>query len=333
MPLKLAFLGAWHSHAPMHIREAAQRPDEFHLTGLYDPDNAVVERMSQQGAKAGLKFEIFPSTTALLDSDIDAVIVEGHVYQNLDYATQALEAGKHVLLEKPAGVDIAQLETLHALSQAVNLQLHMAYMWRYNPALATILRLAQAGALGDIFFFRGHIPKPKAWHPQLAEEFTVYHGGVYFEMAGHLIDLMVALLGEPHTVLPALGKHYGDCSEVDNAVVVHQCERGLGTVDTGAMYIGMARRIEVHGTAGSAIHAPIGSANLSLCLESEFENYRTGDWQDLTLEEAADAPSLLRELAACIRGDKAPNFSLTHDMAVQRTLFAGCQIADGKALK
>ena len=53
----------------------------------------------------------------------------------------------------------------------------MAYMWRYNPAIAEMLRLAKLGAFGDIFYYRGHIPKPIGWHPQLAQEFKVYHGG------------------------------------------------------------------------------------------------------------------------------------------------------------
>ena len=82
-----------------------------------------------------------------------------------------------------------------------------------------MLRLAELGAFGDIFYYRGHIPKPIGWHPQLAQEFKVYHGGIYFEMAGHLIDLMVILMGEPKAVQPSLGRHYDSRSEVDNAVV------------------------------------------------------------------------------------------------------------------
>ena len=44
-------------------------------------------------------------------------------------------------------------------------------------------------------------------------------------------------------------------------------------------------------------------------------------------------PTLLRELAACIRGDKAPDYGADHDLAVQRTLLAGCGIADGNAMR
>ena len=329
--LKFGFLGAWHSHAPMHVRDAAERPNEFQLLGMYDPDAAVIERNLARWAEYGLDIPVFGSAAALLDSGVEAVVVEGHVYQNLDYAEQALEAGKHVLLEKPAGVDLDQLERVHALAQDKGLMLQMAYMWRYNPVLHEVLRLARAGVLGQIFQFRGHIPKPLEWHPQLAEEFKVYRGGVYFEMAGHLVDQLVALMGEPTAVHSVLGRHWGDRVHVDNAVVVHQCEQGLGTVDTTAMQTGSARRVEVHGTGGTALHAPLGSNKLELYLGEAVPGYAAG-WQTLEIEPDENFPTLLRELAACIRGDKEPDFSLQHDRAVQRALFKGCGIDDGRAL-
>ncbi len=332
MPLKFAYLGAWHSHASMHVREAAQRPDEFHLVGMYDPDPEVIARNQQRWAEFNLPLSVFPTPEAVLDSAAEAVIVEGHIYQNLDYAEQALKAGKHVLLEKPAGVDLAQLERIHSLAKSENLALQMAYMWRYNPAIHEILRLARAGTLGEIFQYRGHIPKPREWHPQLAREFSAYRGGVYFEMAGHLVDLMVALMGEPLRVHPVLGRHYGDREEVDNAVVVHEFESGLGVVDTTAMQMGMARRLEVHGTGGTALHAPLGSSNLSLFLEKPVDEYNAG-WEEIEVDPSPESPSLLRELAACIHDGKEPDYTLAHDLLVQQTLFEGCGIGDGKALK
>jgi len=317
----------------MHVREAAARPDEFELLGMYDPDAEVIAGNQARWAEYGLDIPVFPTEEAVLESAAEAVVVEGHVYQNLDYAEKALETGKHVLLEKPAGVDIAQLERIHALAESRGLMLQMAYMWRYNPALDEILRLARSGTLGQVFQYRGHIPKPRSWHPELAREFAVYHGGVYFEMAGHLLDLMVALMGEPRAIHAALARHYGDRSEVDNAVVVHECENGLGTVDTTAMQAGMDRRLEVHGTDGTALHEPLGSSNLRLFLDEEADGYRAGAWQEVEIQAPPGFPSLLRELAACIRGDKEPDFSLAHDLAVQRTLLAGCGARDGNALK
>jgi len=331
--LKFAFLGAWHSHAPMHVKEAAARPGEFELLGIYDADEEVIGRNLQQWKEHGLEIPVFDSVTAVLSSEAEAVVVEGHVYENLDYVEQALNAGKHVLMEKPAGVDLAQLERVHAVAEEKGLMLQMAYMWRYNPAIDEMLSLVRAGVLGQVFMFRGHIPKPIEWHPQLYGEFKAYHGGVYFEMAGHLIDLMVAMMGEPIAVKGVLAKHYGERTEVDNAVVVHECKDGIGIVDTTGMQVGMDRRIEVHGTKGMVLHEPLGSNQLRVFLQEGTEEYEAGEWQDVEIEVEPEYPSLLRELAACIRGDKRPNFTLEHDRAVQRTLFRGSGIEDGNALR
>lgn len=331
--MRIAFLGAWHSHAILHVREVAARPDEFELVGMYDADDQVIAQNQGRWAEYGLDIPVFASVEEVLNSAAEAVVVEGHVYQNLGYAERALEAGKHVLLEKPAGVDMAQLERVHALAQERGLFLQMAYMWRYNAAIAAMRELALSGALGQVFQFRGHIPKPLSWHPELYSEFNAYYGGVYFEMAGHLVDLMVALMGEPHTVHAALGRHWGEREEVDNAVVVHECAHGLGTVDTAGMQAGMDRRIEVHGTKGTVLHEPLGGESLRVFLQEGSAKYKAGQWHDVQIETAAEFPSLLRELAACMRGEKEADFSLAHDMAVQRTLFKGCGIEDGRALR
>ena len=333
MTLKFALLGSWHSHAVMHVREAAARPQEFELLGMYDPDPEVITSNHARWTEYGAPLTVFPSAESVLASAAEAVVIEGHVYQNLDYAEAALEAGKHVLLEKPAGVDLQRFARLQELAAARGLQLHLAYMWRYNAAIRKLRQFAADNALGQIFQFRGHIPKPIEWHPELAEEFAVYHGGVYFEMAGHLVDLMVALMGEPLRVHSALARHYGDRAEIDNAVVVHECQDGLATIDTTAMQIGMDRRIEVHGTAGTALHEPLGSDGLRLYLANPVDGFAAGEWVAADRATTDDDPSLLRELATCIRGDKAPDFSADHDLAVQRTLFAGCGIEDGMALR
>lgn len=335
MPLKLAYLGVWHSHAVMHVREAALRPDEFQIVGMYEPEEAVRQQKWLQWTKFVPDIQVYANVEEVLFSEAEAVIVEGRIHQNLDYAEKALKAGKHVLLEKPAGIDLARLEELQKLARQLGLQLQVAYMWRYNAAIHEMLRMAKCGALGDLFYYRGHIPKPKSWHPQIEATLDKYQAGVYFEMAGHLVDLMVALLGEPVRAQSVLGKHFGNRTQVDNAVVLYEFRANCtAIVETAAMHVGTdrTRRIELYGTEGTAIHNQIGSHNLSLCLETGREGYQTG-WQDLTIETPDDFSSVLRELAACIRGEKEPDYTAAHDLAVQRVLFHGCGIPDGNALK
>ncbi|MCY3553911.1 MAG: Gfo/Idh/MocA family oxidoreductase, partial [Gemmatimonadetes bacterium] len=141
-------------------------------------------------------------------------------------------------------------------------------------------------------------------------------------------------MGKPQQVDATFGQFHGERKHVDNAVVVHRFDGGgLGTVDTASMHVesGLTRRIELYGTKGTAIHTPIGSNNLTLSLADAFEDYAAG-WQELSVPTPPGPPSLLTELAACISGAKEPDYTLDHDMAVQRTLFAGCGITDGSAM-
>ncbi len=334
MPLKFAYLGLWHSHTGMHVRDAASRPDEFQLAGVYEPDPGV--RKTKLGAwSADLPdIPVFETMEQALNSPAEAIICEGRVSENLEYAERALEADKHVLMEKPAGVDMPRLERLHALARSKNLHLQMAYMWRYNPAIAEMIRLRRSGALGDPFYFRGHIPKPMAYHARLVEELDWYKGSLYFEMAGHLVDIMVTLMGNPRAVQATRSRFFGGRRHVDNAVVVHVFENdALGTIDTASMHVesGLTRRIELYGTGGTAIHTPTGSNNLTLSLEKPFGPYGA-DWRKYSIPAAPGPPSLLTELAACISGAKEPDYNLDHDMTVHRVLFEGCGITNGSAM-
>ena len=334
MPLKFAYLGLWHSHTAMHLRDAASRPDEFELVGVYEPDPAIRAAKLGDWADDLPDIPVFESAEQALDSNAEAIICEGRVSENLDYAEQALAADKHVLLEKPAGVDMAQLERLHGMARRKGLHLQMAYMWRYNPAIAEMIRMNRVGAFGEPFYYRGHIPKPMAYHARLVEELDWYKGSLYFEMAGHLVDIMVTLMGRPKAVHATHARYYGEQKHVDNAVVVHVFDNdGLGTIDTASMHVesGLTRRIELYGTGGTAIHTPTGSNNLTLSLAHPFEQYAAG-WRDVTVPAPPGPPSLLTELAACISGAKEPDYTLDHDMAVQETLFKGCGITDGSAM-
>ena len=84
--LRFAFLGAWHSHASMHVREAASRLGEVELVGMYDADPAVIQQNLERWAEYGLDIPVFDSVEDVLNSRAETVVVEGHVYQNLDYA-------------------------------------------------------------------------------------------------------------------------------------------------------------------------------------------------------------------------------------------------------
>src|SRR4029077_2730141 len=103
MVMKLGMLGMWHSHAEGMVRQVARHPNEFKLVGFYDQDRTVVARREQAWKALIPDFRAFPDPNELLEEDLAGIIVEGRVFENLELAQRALEAGKPVMLEKPAG--------------------------------------------------------------------------------------------------------------------------------------------------------------------------------------------------------------------------------------
>src|SRR5690242_20464722 len=101
--MKLGMLGMWHSHADGIVRRVAEHPDEFTLVGFYDPDPEVVRARRGQWEPHVGELRVFDSPEKLLAESLDGIVVEGRVYENLSLARMALDSGRPVMLEKPAG--------------------------------------------------------------------------------------------------------------------------------------------------------------------------------------------------------------------------------------
>src|ERR1700686_2908142 len=103
MPLRLAMLGMWHTHADGIVRQIADHPKEFTLVGFYDREADVVARRRKAWEPRLGKLNGFDKAETLVREKIDGVVVEGRVHENLRLARLALDQGKPGLLKKPPG--------------------------------------------------------------------------------------------------------------------------------------------------------------------------------------------------------------------------------------
>src|SRR5947207_818099 len=117
MPLKLGMLGMWHSHAAGIVRQVSEHPDEFALVGFCDSDPQVVADQSKRWEPLLKEIRVYDRPEELLHHPLDAVVVEGRVYENLALARLALESGRPVMLEKPAGTNLEEHRRLIHLAQ------------------------------------------------------------------------------------------------------------------------------------------------------------------------------------------------------------------------
>src|SRR5215472_11736784 len=143
MPLKLGMLGMWHTHADGIVRQVAEHPDEFSLVGFCDPDREVVAAQSRKWESRIKDFRVFDKPNDLLRQPLDGVVVEGRVYENLSLARLALESGRPVMLEKPAGDNLDEHRRLVDLAQRKHLHVQMIYLFRYMSAVQELLARAR----------------------------------------------------------------------------------------------------------------------------------------------------------------------------------------------
>lgn len=325
MPLKLAMLGMWHVHTDNMVRQLVAHPDEFTIVGFHDADPKVVAARSEQWRSLVPGYRVFDSAEELLRQPLDGVIVEGRVSDNLRLATQVLESGKPVLLEKPAGQNMDEYRRLIDLARRKHLHVQMTYMFRYMSAVQELFARAKRNELGQIYEFRGRLPKDVGSYRQYVDELGGYKGGIFFEMAGHLVDMAVTLLGKPRRIVPFLAHHHSaePKSFIDNGVAIFEFDRGLGIIEVPALEITpRSRRLEVYGTNGACVIPHLGSGHLGNKNVQAIEIFRSGmtDWQTLELPAATLQIADLREFAAIVTGRKEPEFSMDHDLIVQEAL-------------
>ena len=140
-------LGYWGPNLARNFDELAR------LTWICD---AAPEQCERQATR-------FPSARAttdfgdlLSDSELDAVVIATPVVTHFDLAKRALEAGKHVLVEKPPALTAAEAEELRALAQERDLVLMPGHLLLYHPGVQKLRELVDSGELGEVLCLYGN---------------------------------------------------------------------------------------------------------------------------------------------------------------------------------
>lgn len=317
-------MGLSHVHAEPMVSVLARHPDEFRLVAYWDPNDEVAADRGRHWSDSLAGARRFGSKEELFRQPIDAVIVEGQVEANLETAKDAIAAGFPVLLEKPAGTRYADFEQLVDQAARRGLRLQMLYLFRYLSAVRRLIEMVERGELGRIYHFRGRLPKERANYKTYAAELGQFAGGIFFEMAGHLIDLAIRLLGPPRQIHSWMAHHHPvPGTFVDNGLAVLEFPRAFASIEVPALEaVPHLRRIEVLGEAGGCIIPNLGSGHLANQPTQAIQTFRAGDrdWCREELPAAELRLADLREFAATLAGAKHPDYSSEHDLRVQETL-------------
>ena len=322
MKIKLAQYGISHDHASGKAR-VMQENDEVDFCGIFEPTSDTRNTLGNRPPYDSVHW--FASKEEMLeDETIVGIAVQGKVSENLGFAREVLEHGKHVWLDKPAGDDLETYRAVLDIAREKGLLVQLGYMFRYNAGFQFILDWAWSGKLGDIFSVRGRIASggstEDAW--KLWDSRGEREGGIMFILACHLIDIFVALLGRPERVTPFLKNEDKDFPWYqDNTTAVFEYSNAMAVIESTGLEVssGASRRLEVYGTRGSAILEPLEPPALRLCLDEDRDGYAEG-WQTVPVENRPRYVESLRAFIADIRREKSPDRSLDHEFTVQETV-------------
>ena len=144
---------------------------------------------------------VVPDVSALVARpDIDLIVVATPNAQHHPVAKAALEAGKHVVVDKPFTLDVAEARELELLSRRNNRLLAVYQNRRFDSDFLTLKELLASGELGRPVYLESHFDR---FRPEVKErwrEQAVPGAGLWVDLGSHLLDQAVQLFGRPDTI-------------------------------------------------------------------------------------------------------------------------------------
>jgi len=181
--------GYW---GPNIVRNVLERP-EFRLMGLCERDDHRIENFRRR--YPGVYFER-DLDTALADSRIEAVAIATPPHTHYDLVCRALEAGKHVLVEKPLARTPGEAAELIALADELELVLMPGHTFLYSPSVNKVGELINQGVLGEIYFVTSTRMNLGLYQQD----------GVVLDLAPHDLSILLHWFSEPLVEVTANGR-------------------------------------------------------------------------------------------------------------------------------
>jgi len=267
--------------------------DRIDLVAVVDLQLEKAEKLAAaHGAKA------FGSLTeALAAADVDVVTICTPTGNHGRLAVEALEAGKHVIIEKPAETTLAKTDEIIAAQLAAEKLVTVISQHRFDRSTEVVVDAIAKGELGRL---TSGIASVDWWRGQSYYDsggwrgtWELDGGGALMNQGVHTVDLLVATMGRPVEVFAYTGTLAHERIEVEDvAVAVVRFESGaVGVLHaTTAAYPGLSARLQVHGDRGSVV---IDNDKLSFVhftpIDTAAEERAYGN-PDTAINQVADYP-------------------------------------------
>jgi scyllo-inositol 2-dehydrogenase (NADP+) len=218
---------------------------------------AIMQRKGDEAANAYPSTKIVRSTEELLrDPSIELVVVSTPNETHFALAKQALEAGKHVVIDKPFASTSEEALELGRIAKLKGLHVIPFHNRRWDGDFLTVRKLLAEHAVGRLVTFESHfdrfrpIPRENTW-----KEAGNPANGMLFDLGPHLVDQCLALFGPPESILASV-RSDRDQTAIEDAFDITLSytidgRRLLAHCRTSYLACDNAPRFLLHGTVGS----------------------------------------------------------------------------------
>lgn len=255
------------------------------LTAVCDPNEALLEQRKSDWGD-------MPSYTdyndLATDDNVDAVVIATPNFTHREIALACINAGKHVMCEKPLGLNFAESAEMYRAARDKGVKHMTAFTYRFAPSMRYVRHLVQSGALGEPRHFRSQrfldLPET-SWGWRQYKKLA--GAGDLFDMTIHRIDFAQDLMGPIRSVCGAIAQYAPrdkttdgqscEPSEVDDwSSLIGQFENGAVGVWEGSTLMkgyhndGLGYEwAEVNGSEGSAAYKLTDPNNVLVGLDGK----------------------------------------------------------------
>jgi 1,5-anhydro-D-fructose reductase (1,5-anhydro-D-mannitol-forming) len=291
----------------------AQPRSKLHACVTRDASVRADDLASLQPERVYTEFEAM-----LADRDVDAVYLATPVFLHAPQALAALQAGKHVIVEKPIALDARQGQAIRAAVRQSGRHLAVAYYRRFWPTFERVKEMLAARELGQVVLVRAalhswYAPKPddlKAWRVRPPES----GGGVLSDVGSHRLDLLAWWFGLPSRIVADMGTRTHSFDVEDSVTALMTFDNQIPcTLSFQWNSKTWADELQIVGTEASVTIAPLDGNEIRFTRGSE-----TTRWY---FDRPANAHyGLIDDFANAICAGWSPRF--TEDDGLAATLIA-----------
>lgn len=293
--------------------------DNVELVAVMDSVMSVAENVRDK-YNASYAFDDFNALLAL--DEIEAVYIASPVFCHKEQALAAAKAKKHILLEKPMALSVADAEEIKKACDDAGVKLGVGFLMRFHGYHQRIKEIIAEGSIGDIVSMRGQFT---CWYPDIEgawrQDKSLSGGGALMDMGIHAIDLLQYLSGLKVTEVAAFCETQSFNYKVDDsAAVVMKMDNGsLAYVDSNFNIPDAASvaKLEIYGTKGSIVatgtlaQAEVGDVAIYISEDVGYDaNQNRSDNVSQTLEGTPLGNMYTKEVEqfgdACINDTEVP---------------------------